>query len=341
MHRALELAKRGFGNVSPNPMVGCVIVHNDLIIGEGWHRQFGQAHAEVNAINSVLNEELLAQSTLFVSLEPCSHFGKTPPCADLIIAKKIPKVVIASVDPNSKVSGQGIEKLKAAGVEVISGVLDEEAKFINRRFNTFHQKKRPYIILKWAQSADGFIDKQRTNNETGSFAISSKEARQLTHKWRTEEQAILIGKATAINDQPLLTTRLWPGKNPLRILIDPNLDVDLSNPIFNEDARTLVFNRLESRMIFNTERIQLDFSKNVLENILSYLHYEGIQSVLVEGGRQTLDSFIESNLFDEIRRFTSLELNLHKGLKAPQINMLALDSSAIENKDLLEVFRIT
>ncbi len=339
MHRALELAKRGFGNVAPNPMVGCVIVHNDSIIGEGWHQQFGQAHAEVNAINSVINQELLAQSTLYVTLEPCSHFGKTPPCADLIITKNIPKVVIASIDPNPKVSGKGIEKLKTAGIEVISGILDAEAKFINRRFNTFHQKKRPYIILKWAQSADGFMDKQRSTNEAGSFAISSPEAHQLTHRWRTEEQAILIGKTTAINDQPLLTARLWPGKNPLRILIDPNLEVDLSNPIFNEDARTLVFNRLESRLIFNTERIQLDFSQNVLENILSYLHYEGIQSVLVEGGRQTLDSFIESNLFDEIRRFTSLELKLDEGLKAPQIEMLALECYTIENKDFLEVFR--
>ncbi|MEX1188263.1 MAG: bifunctional diaminohydroxyphosphoribosylaminopyrimidine deaminase/5-amino-6-(5-phosphoribosylamino)uracil reductase RibD [Bacteroidia bacterium] len=339
MRRALELARRGLGSVAPNPMVGCVIVHNNEIIGEGWHRQYGEAHAEVNAINSVNDKDILSKSTLYVTLEPCSHFGKTPPCADLILKYKIPKVVIASIDPNPLVAGRGISKLRDAGLEVIEGVLQDESNFLNRRFITFHEKKRPYVILKWAQSADGFIDSVRQDDSKGSFAISSTSSHQLSHKYRTEEQAILIGKSTALNDLPQLTSRLWPGKNPLRILIDPMLEVPSHNPVLNTDSRTLVFNKLETRQIFNVDRIQLDFSKPVLNNILDYLYYEGIQSVIVEGGKFTLERFIKAELFDEIRRFTSLKLKIKNGLKAPEISLSAVESQVIAKADLLEIFR--
>ena len=336
MLRALNLANRGIGNVAPNPLVGCVIVHDDVIIGEGWHTEFGDAHAEVNAINSVKDKSLLKDSTLYVTLEPCSHTGKTPPCADLIIQMKIPKVVIATVDPNPLVSGKGIAKLEAAGIEVICGILEQKTRFQNRRFITFHTKKRPYIILKWAQSADGFMDVLRDEKTKGSIAISGEAAHQLAHQWRSEEAAILVGKNTAINDNPQLNVRLWQGKNPVRVLIDPMLQVQGDGKIFNADARTLVFNRLETRNIFNVDRIQLDFSENILPKILEYLHFEGIQSLIVEGGSDTLSRFIHAGLWDEVRRFTSKK-EITDGLKAPIINDKAQVSFPVE-EDLLDIF---
>lgn len=336
MLRALNLANRGIGDVAPNPLVGCVIVQNELIIGEGWHKEFGGPHAEVNAINSVKDKSLLTSSTLYVTLEPCSHVGKTPPCADLIIQLKIPKVVIATFDPNPLVSGKGIAKLEAAGVEVICGVLEEKARFLNRRFITFHTKKRPYIILKWAQSADGFMDVLRDEKSNGSVAISGEAAHQLVHQWRSEEAAILVGKNTAINDNPQLNVRLWQGKNPIRVLIDPMLEVQGDSKIFNKDARTLVFNRLETRNIFNIDRIQLDFSENILPKILEYLHFEGIQSLIVEGGNDTLNRFIKAGFWDEIRRFTS-QKEIVNGLKAPTIEDQARVSIPVE-EDLLEIY---
>jgi diaminohydroxyphosphoribosylaminopyrimidine deaminase/5-amino-6-(5-phosphoribosylamino)uracil reductase len=341
MKRALELAQRGFGNVAPNPMVGCVIVHNDLIIGEGWHRKYGEAHAEVNAINSVVDKTKLPESTLYVTLEPCNHHGKTPPCANLIIDNNINKVVIATEDPNPLVRGQGIKLLKSAGIIVTTGICQDKANNLNRRFNTFHIDKRPYVIAKWAESADGFIDKIRSQGEKGSFVISGEESHTISHKWRTEEQGILIGLYTALNDQPQLTARKWSGNNPLRILIDPNLEVKADNPVLNGEARTLVFNRLETRQMFNVERIQLDFRQEIIPLILDYLHYEGIQSLLVEGGKRTIQSFADLKLIDEIRRFTSNHLKIKKGLISPQINNLQRAHYEIIGQDILETFTVS
>lgn len=333
---ALSLASRGIGKVAPNPIVGCVIVHNEVVIGEGYHEEFGGPHAEVNAINSVQNKSLLAESTLYVTLEPCSHTGKTPPCADLIIRMKIPRVVIATVDPNPLVAGKGIEKLRAAGIEVITGVLEEKAKFQNRRFFTFHTERRPYIILKWAQSSDGFMDAVRDDKTTGSIAISGKVAHQIVHQWRSEESAILVGKTTAINDNPQLNVRLWEGKNPVRVLIDPMLQVSGDSKIFNKDARTLVFNRLETRNIFHIDRIQLDFSEDILPKIMEYLHYEGLQSLIVEGGSDTLQRFIKAGLWDEIRRFSSKKA-MKDGLKAPIVDLTPQVSVPI-SEDIFDIF---
>lgn len=336
MLRALSLANRGIGNVAPNPLVGCVIVHQDKIIGEGWHEQFGGPHAEVNAIRSVQDKSLLKDSTLYVSLEPCSHTGKTPPCADLIIEMGIPKVVIATTDPNPLVSGNGIKRLRQNGIEVIYGILESRARFLNRRFFVFHEKKRPYIILKWAQSKDGYIDAAREKGEKGSIAISGPEAHQLVHQWRAEEASILIGKNTGMVDNPSLTVRLWKGKNPVRVLIDPMLELPGDSKLFNDEARTIVFNRLETRTIFHVDRIQLDFSEPILPRILEYLHFEGIQSVLVEGGAETLKHFINANLWDEIRRFSSKN-ELGNGLKAPELKLQSQVKQAIA-EDTLEVF---
>lgn len=322
MLRALELAARGLGTVAPNPLVGCVIVHNDRIIGQGWHHTYGKEHAEVHAINSVNDKHLLPSSTLYVTLEPCNHHGKTPPCSELIVQYHIPKAVIATIDPNPLVAGKGITRLREAGVEVVTGIHEREAVFQNRRFFTFQEQKRPYVILKWAETADGYMDILRKDGETGSFPLSGPEAQRLVHRWRTEEAAILVGAHTALNDNPRLTARLWPGRNPIRILIDPNLRVPAGSYLLDGSVRTLIFNRLETRAVFSTEYIQLDFSREVLPDILHYLHYEGIQSVLVEGGAYTLQRFIRSNLWDEIRIFRSGQ-QLHQGLKAPVVDWQA------------------
>ena len=336
MQRALELAAFGNGNVAPNPLVGCVIVHNDKIIGEGWHQKFGGPHAEVNAINSVNNKQLLAESTLYVTLEPCNHHGKTPPCVDLILQYKIPKVVIATLDVNPIVSGKGVARLKENGVAVICGILEQEAQFQNRRFITFHQKKRPYIILKWAQSADGFIDKKREIGEKGSFQISGKAAQIALHQWRSEEAGILVGKNTALIDNPKLNNRLWEGNNPVRIIIDTNLEVPRTHHIYDNSVRTIVFNRLDTRTIFSTQLIQLDFSQPVIPKILEYAAYENIQSILVEGGAYTIQQFIQANLWDEARVITSAT-NFNEGLSAPTIAIQPNSISMLGN-DKLEVF---
>ena len=340
MERALLLAERGLGFVAPNPLVGCVIVHNDLIIGEGWHREFGKEHAEVNAIHSVENNELLPYSTLYVTLEPCNHQGKTPPCTDLILKYKIPEVIIASSDPNPLVAGKGIEKLKTNNVKVKTGILERESRLLNRRFFTFHEKKRPYIILKWAETSDGVIDKERQRGETGSFQISSEETGSLVHRWRSEEAAILVGKTTAIIDDPFLTARKWPGKNPIRVLIDPSLKVSKDAHILDGAVKTIIFNRLETKTIFNNQFVQLDFSKNVLPDIMMFLHYEGIQSVIVEGGARTLDYFIEAGLWDEARIIRS-PLMLGKGLKSPAIPEGKSRISCVGKDMLIEVIKVS
>jgi len=336
MQRALELAAFGIGNVAPNPLVGCVIVHNDKIIGEGWHSKFGGPHAEVNAINSVKTPEILHDSTLYVTLEPCNHFGKTPPCVDLILQHKIPKVVIATLDVNPIVAGKGVLRLKENGVEVELGMLKDEVNFQNRRFITFHAKKRPYILLKWAQTEDGFMDKKREEGERGRFQISGKAAQLAVHQWRSEEAGILIGKNTALNDNPKLNTRFWAGNNPVRIIIDTNLEIPRTHNVYDNSVRTLIFNRLETRTLFNTQLIQLDFTKSVLPDILNYAAYENIQSIMVEGGRQTIKTFLELNFWDEARVITA-PIHLNEGLIAPTLNINSNEMQQL-GKDSLKVY---
>jgi diaminohydroxyphosphoribosylaminopyrimidine deaminase/5-amino-6-(5-phosphoribosylamino)uracil reductase len=315
MQRAIQIAQNGLGNVAPNPLVGAVLVYNDKIISEGYHAKFGESHAEVNALNKISDPEILSKSTLYVTLEPCSHFGKTPPCSDLIIEKGIPKVVIACKDPFEKVNGSGIEKLKNNGVEVITGVLQKEAHEMNRRFFTFHTKKRPYIILKWAQTSDGYMDRVRKNSsDLGSFSISGKKSALLVHKWRSEESGILVGATTALTDNPSLTVRHVEGKNPTRILIDPNGRVPAEYNIFNTEAPTLVFGKCAQAGI---KRILFTEKQNT-GDLLNELYLLNIQSILVEGGATTLKHFIEEKNWDEARIIVAPKI-LGEGLRAPEI----------------------
>lgn len=333
MQRCLDLALQGLGNVAPNPLVGSVVVHNGKIIGEGYHQKFGAAHAEVNAINSVTDKKLLSESTLYVNLEPCSHFGKTPPCADLIIEKKIPKVVVASFDPNPQVAGKGIHRLERAGVEVVSGVLQQQADYLNRRFFTFHTKHRPFIILKWAQSADGFM----AANEPKQIWLSNEESKKLVHKWRTEEQGILVGSHTVAIDDCELTARLWKGKQPVRMVIDRQLSLPAAKKIFDAQATTLIFNEREDRQNETNHYIKIDFSKNPLLHILSAIYQLGILSVIVEGGQETLQHFIAQNLWDEIRVFSTEQL-LVRGKKSPSFKGISVSETSVENNGL-QIYR--
>ncbi len=337
MLRAIELAQRGAGNVAPNPMVGCVIVHNNQIIGEGWHRNYGGPHAEVHAIQSVMDKTLLTQSELFVTLEPCSHFGKTPPCADLIVTSGIPSVHVACLDPNPLVAGKGIDKLKSAGISVDIGMCETEAYFMNRRFFTSIKQNRPYIRLKWAMSLDGFLDKHRSADETGSFRISGDAARRLSHKWRTEEAAILIGSRTAQIDNPELTARFWPGESPTRILIDPNLKVSENAKIFNQKTTTLVYNFVLNKIVVNIEYIKIE-PLNFISLILSDLHNRKIQSLIVEGGANTLQRFIDGNYWDEVSVFQS-NIKIEKGLLAPEIPTGNKIKEKIGNDLLIQTYR--
>ena len=314
MQIALDLSLYGMGSVAPNPMVGCVIVHNDEIISKGYHTAYGEPHAEVEAIRYVVDKSILKECTLYVTLEPCAHFGKTPPCANLITDMGIPRVVIGTRDPFSEVNGRGIEHLKANGVEVIEGILEDDCRFLNRRFFTFHEKKRPYIILKWAQTADGFMDKIREENERGSFPISSSESRKLVHQWRSLEQAILVGPTTALNDNPALTVRLVDGENPIRIVIDEKGCLPEELQLFNNEARTIALVGSGVQARYNCEILPLE--KSGVEEWMRVLHTANIQSILVEGGAGILNTFIESGMWDEMRVFTSNK-NIGSGLKAP------------------------
>jgi diaminohydroxyphosphoribosylaminopyrimidine deaminase/5-amino-6-(5-phosphoribosylamino)uracil reductase len=339
MRRCIEIAAGGIGNVAPNPLVGCVITHNDRIIGEGFHRVYGQPHAEVNAINSVSDKSLLSQSTLYVNLEPCSHYGKTPPCADAIIAAKIPKVVIGNKDCNEKVCGMGIEKLRNAGCDVNTGVLDDDCKELNKRFFVYHQKQRPYVILKWAQTSDCFMDINRKSiNEAPPAMITSENMRILDHKWRSEEAAIMVGTNTAILDDPKLTTRNWSGKNPLRIVLDQSLKLSSSLKVFDNSSPTIIFNgkRNESDEVNLNDFVKVDFGNNLIQEILNYLRDIKVQSIIVEGGCRLLSSFIQSGLWDEARIFTA-EKYLKDGVKSPSIcgNLINAVSFGSEK---LEVF---
>jgi diaminohydroxyphosphoribosylaminopyrimidine deaminase/5-amino-6-(5-phosphoribosylamino)uracil reductase len=336
MLRAIELATLGFGHVSPNPMVGAVIVHEDRIIGEGWHRKFGEAHAEVNAINSVKKPELLALSTCYVTLEPCFHFGKTPPCADLLIHSGIRKVVIANTDPNPLVNGKGIEKLRKAGIEVIIGVEEKRALELNKRFFTFVQKERPYIILKWAETADGFI----ANSNRTPVSISRSVAQMHSHKWRTEEDAILVGTETVINDNPSLTSRKWQGKDPLRIVWDPNNRTPSDATVFTDRNPTLYFCSL-SNPEKPVEHILIPPQEDPLKFLISILYQRSISSVIIEGGPRLHEHFIRERLFDEIRIFKSKNLILKEGIPAARIPSGIVERHSIDlPSDILRFFSL-
>lgn len=321
--RCIELAKNGLGTTYPNPLVGSVIVFENQIIGEGWHQKAGEPHAEVHAINSVKNKSLLSKSTIYVSLEPCSHFGKTPPCADLIIENNIANVVLGTVDPNEKVAGKGIQKLIAAGIHVTTGILEAECNELNKRFFTFHQQKRPYIILKWAETADGFIApnenlrKALNANEQKPVWITNRYSRQLVHKWRSEEQAILVGTQTVVDDNPSLNVRYWTGNQPIRIVIDRQNRLEETLAIFQSSQITMALS--ESKKEFKNENCKseiIHFDGNVAQEICDVLFRNQIQSVIIEGGAKTLQTFIDENLWDEARIFKGTNSFL-TGTKAP------------------------
>jgi diaminohydroxyphosphoribosylaminopyrimidine deaminase / 5-amino-6-(5-phosphoribosylamino)uracil reductase len=338
MFRCLELARLGAGEVAPNPMVGSVIVHNQKIIGEGFHRKYGQPHAEVNAINDVADLDLLKDSTLYVSLEPCAHHGLTPPCSDLIIEKQIPRVVIGIEDPFSEVAGKGIEKLLKAGIEVKRGVLESECRELNKRFFTFHEKKRPYIILKWAQTLDGFIDVDRTREDYGEPTwITGDLALRLVHKIRSKEAAILVGTKTAEKDNPSLTVRHWAGNNPLRIVIDKNNKLSGNLNLFDDSSKTLIFSSNELVQNEWNEWVKIDFQKEVIPRILSELSSRKILSVIVEGGKFLLEKFIESDLWDEMHVFTGNKF-FTEGVRAPSVKG-KLYAEELLDGDRITVFR--
>lgn len=318
--RCIQLAKNGRCNAAPNPMVGAVIVHNDTIIGEGYHIRCGEPHAEVNAIRSVKDESLLKESTIYVSLEPCSHYGKTPPCADLIINKGIRRVVVGCQDPFPMVAGRGIRKMREAGIEVKVGVLEAECRELIRRFVTFNTLHRPFITLKWAESADGFIDLHRTGGHP--YVFSSPLSGMVVHKRRAEHSAILVGRRTALLDNPSLTTRNWYGKNPVRMVIDKDLTLPEDLALFDGSTRTLVFTRREDTPTRpNVEYVRLDFSRDILPQMMDVLCREKLQSLMVEGGSILLQSFIDAGWWDEAYIERS-DARLGDGVKAPELHGL-------------------
>ncbi|MGM0497193.1 MAG: bifunctional diaminohydroxyphosphoribosylaminopyrimidine deaminase/5-amino-6-(5-phosphoribosylamino)uracil reductase RibD [Bacteroidota bacterium] len=324
MKRCIDLAGNAIGNTYPNPMVGAVIVHNGKIIGEGYHQESGKPHAEVNAIEAVKDKNLLQESTLYVNLEPCSHHGKTPPCSELIVETGIPRVIIGTRDTSGKVSGKGIEILKKGGCEVKEGVLEKECREVNKRFFTFHEKKRPYIILKWAQTMDGFIDKIRKQDDPiQPNWITNQISKKAVHKWRAEEEAILVGSVTTLKDNPQLNVREWAGKDPLRLVLDKNFDINDTYKLINDQLETIIFTdkaiktpNFKNKNDNNTEIIQLDFSENLIEQILHYLYENEISSVFVEGGAYTIEAFISQSLWDEARIFVGNKF-FYEGIKAP------------------------
>jgi diaminohydroxyphosphoribosylaminopyrimidine deaminase/5-amino-6-(5-phosphoribosylamino)uracil reductase len=340
----------GEGNVAPNPMVGAVLVCNDRIIGEGYHKQYGKAHAEPNCIASVKDEDkhLIEQSTLYVSLEPCSHFGKTPPCADLIVEKKIPKVVIGCRDPFVQVNGKGIEKLKAGEVEVELGILEEQCKQLNKRFFTFHTQHRPYVILKWAQTLDHKI----ANEDYSRILISNEYTNRIVHKWRSEEMAIAIGTNTALFDDPELTTRLSPGNDPVRIVIDMDLRLPESLNLFNSKAPTIVFNTIKHTLpqqkisIAELKQIDVGYYQvtedvSLVHQMMNALYRMNIQSVLIEGGSYLLQSFIDENIWDEARIVTNEQLTIGSGLPAPVLKNELLQNAEHTFSDVIRTYKNT
>jgi len=338
MQRCIDLAYMGLGNTYSNPMVGAVVVYDNKIIGEGYHTQAGKPHAEVNAINMVKDKNLLKHSTIYVSLEPCAHFGKTPPCANLIVEHKIPNVIIGTIDPFAKVAGRGIEILKNAGCKVELGILEKECLELNKRFFTYHQKKRPFVVLKWAQTLDGFIDINRNlESPIQTNWITNDVSKVLVHKWRSEEQAILIGTNTAQNDNPVLNVRDWSGKNPLRIIIDKNLRLNKNFNIFADNIQTIILYDKNIENSFEKENIEflkIDFSENIIYQILNVLYEKQIQSLIVEGGTILINSFLELNLWDEARVFIGNKL-FEQGVKAPIINKQAESVEQLNSTKLL------
>lgn len=313
MRRALELAALGAGSVSPNPMVGCVIVHEGRVIGSGYHRQYGGPHAEVNAVAAVREPRLLRKSTVYVTLEPCAHFGKTPPCADLLVKQKVKKVVVCNGDPNPLVAGQGLARLRTAGIEVVTGVLEAEGRWLNRRFFTAFEKKRPYVILKWAQTEDGFIARENFDSKW----ISNAYSRQLVHKWRTEEDAILVGSNTALFDNPSLTARDWHGRNPVRVVLDRQAKLSADTQLLDGTVRTLYFTE---KLLPSRVRVDYLQPKSFAPaDVLAALHQQKIQSVIVEGGSQVLTSFIQDGMWDEARVFAA-PVRFERGIPGPPIS---------------------
>ncbi|MCF8225270.1 MAG: bifunctional diaminohydroxyphosphoribosylaminopyrimidine deaminase/5-amino-6-(5-phosphoribosylamino)uracil reductase RibD [Bacteroidales bacterium] len=333
MRRCFELASHGLGLTRTNPLVGSVIVHNGRIIGEGYHHEYGGPHAEVNAIRNVKDKSLLPESTIYINLEPCSHFGKTPPCSTLIRNHRIPRVVISNSDPFPSVSGKGIQALKNSGADVVVGVLGEEGAFLNRRFLLFHQQKRPYIILKWAETADGFIDIERNPGDPiGTNWITDEVARTLVHKWRSEEAGLMVGTNTILADNPKLNVRRWTGSSPLRITFDRNGKIPETAYIFDNSQDTLVFTSVQEKYSGKTSSILIDHEFS-LEEILDELYGLKIISVLVEGGQQLHNSFIGSGYWDEARVFKGSML-FSNGVKAPVIDQQPAEEIQFEGSSL-------
>jgi diaminohydroxyphosphoribosylaminopyrimidine deaminase/5-amino-6-(5-phosphoribosylamino)uracil reductase len=338
MQRCLELAQHGAGHVSPNPLVGAVIVHNNRIIGEGWHKCYGKAHAEVNAIHSVEDKSLLHESTVYVNLEPCSHHGKTPPCADLLIMHQVKKVVVGIMDPFEQVAGNGIRKLKEAGIDVVVGVLQQQCEELNKRFITFHTKKRPYIILKWAQTQDGFIAPDANSMPAEEFEqkrhITGLIVQKLVHKWRSEEDAIMVGTNTAITDNPALNTRAWKGSSPIRIALDRTLRIPTTHQLFDQKKPTIIFTEKKVKSSSNITYISIDFNDALTSQIIDHLYQKNIQSLIIEGGTKTLETFIQKQYWDEAQVFISPK-TLGNGIQAPSI------SGEIFLKDTIDASTLT
>lgn len=336
MQRCLQLAAHGVYTTAPNPMVGCVIVHQNRIVGEGWHQKAGEPHAEVVAINSVKNHEILPECTLYVNLEPCAHHGRTPPCASLIVQKKIPRVVVACTDPNPLVAGNGIKLLQENGVVVELGVLQNEALALNRKFIVYHHQKRPYITLKWAQTADGFMDKLRTTGETGSFAISGPQAAVWVHQQRAKHMGILIGANTVSIDNPKLTVRHVPGSNPVRLVLDPKNRTPKTAKIFVDGNETWQF--VAHQNVDNKAQQICISSADFLHESINEMYKRGMQSVLVEGGAQTLKHFLAANLWDEVYVLIA-QKTLGSGLPAPQLPTGIMHQNQLGNDKHLTIYR--
>lgn len=337
MYRCIELAKLGAGHVAPNPMVGSVLVHEGRIIGEGYHQKYGEVHAEVNCINSMRHEDkhLIGEATIYVSLEPCAHFGKTPPCADLIIKNKIPKVVIGCRDPFDKVNGKGIEKLQDAGIEVTAGILEKECKELNKRFFTFHIKRRPFIVLKWAQSKNRKI----ANADFSRVHISNAYTNRLVHSWRSEEAGIMVGTNTALQDDPALNTRHWTGLNPIRLIVDLNLRLPRKLKVFDGQQSTIVFNSTKHEEGKNLIFYKVDKEPSIVQGLMKACYDLGIQSILVEGGNILAESFINENTWDEARVIENNQLIIADGLRAPLLSAETFVSSEIIATDVVSYYR--
>lgn len=330
--RCIEIAQKALGKAYPNPLVGSVIVHNGKIIGEGYHHKAGENHAEINAINSVKDKSLIPESTIYVSLEPCAHYGKTPPCALKIKELGFKKVVIGAMDSHDKVNGKGKKIIQDAGIEAVSGVLEKECIELNKRFFTYHEKKRPYIILKWAESGDGFLDK-----DFMPASISNSLVNQFVHQLRANEHAILVGTQTALNDNPGLTVRNVEGKNPVRILIDFDLKVPQDFRIYNHEAKTLIFNSVKEEAKSNIQFIKIE-KENFLQNLMNALYKEQIQSVIIEGGRFTLQQFINENLWDDAIVIKNENLKLANGTKAPEFSFVP-EKTEIFRDNIIEFYQ--